>query len=144
MVLPGGFAVLSLLPAVAVAPVADLLPRVQQHGAALRSVQLQAFHSISSMNIIGAAQWWPVAALIGNESFLGIELIDPLDQSSRISEKVNVSQKPLPDSRKLNRFQTGARAIHFLRKFSPPPPPSSSPLQKLISNTSTDSDSEDE
>ena len=36
MVLPGGLAVLALLPAVAVAAVAHLLARVQQHAPALR------------------------------------------------------------------------------------------------------------
>ena len=37
VVLSGGLAVLSLLPAVPVPPVADLLPRVEEHRAALRS-----------------------------------------------------------------------------------------------------------
>lgn len=39
VVLAGGLSVLPLLPAVAVASVADLLPAVQQHRAALRPTQ---------------------------------------------------------------------------------------------------------
>ena len=41
MVLPGGLAVLALLPAVAVATVPHLLPRVQQHAPALRPVEME-------------------------------------------------------------------------------------------------------
>lgn len=37
MIFAGGLSVLSLLPAVTVAPVANFLPRVEQHGAAPRS-----------------------------------------------------------------------------------------------------------